>query len=164
MFQWYQNADVCYAYVEDVQLEKFGISRWFTRGWTLQELLAPAEVIFFFFGSEWTRLGTKSDLANQITTVTGIDEKALLDQDQLKKKSVAQRISWTSERETTRLEDTAYCLSIFGVNIPLLYGEGKNAFFRLQEEILKSTIDQSLFSWMHGIGYLHSLRKLWDIR
>ncbi|PMD15037.1 hypothetical protein NA56DRAFT_355959 [Hyaloscypha hepaticicola] len=134
MFQWYQNAGVCYAYVEDVQLENFGTSRWFTRGWTLQELLAPAEVIFF--GSEWTRLGTKSDLANQIITVTRIDEKALLHQDQLKKKSVAQRMSWASRRETTRLEDAAYCLlGIFGVNMPLLYGEGKNAFFRLQEEL-----------------------------
>jgi hypothetical protein len=155
MFQWYQNAGVCYAYVEDVQLENFGTSRWFTRGWTLQELLAPAEVIFF--GSEWIRLGTKFDLANQITAVTGIVEEALLYQDQLKKKSVAQRMSWASQRETTRLEDAAYCLlGIFGVNMPLLYGEGKNAFFRLQEEVLKSTVDQSLFSWsMASATYTH---------
>jgi hypothetical protein len=88
MFQWYQNALTCYAYVEDVQLEDFSASRWFTRGWTLQELLAPSGVIFFWSG--WTRVGTKADLAHQITEVAGIDTDALLDQDMLKKKSIAQ--------------------------------------------------------------------------
>jgi hypothetical protein len=146
MFQWYQKAGVCYAYVEDVQLENFSTSRWFTRGWTLQELLAPSDVMFFGIG--WTRLGTKFDLYGEISKVTGIEWEVLINEDFLRKKSIAQRMSWASKRKTTRLEDAAYCLlGIFGVNMPLLYGEGKNAFIRLQEEILKSSVDQSLFAW-----------------
>jgi hypothetical protein len=146
MFTWYQQASVCYAYVDDVQLHHFDKSRWFTRGWTLQELLAPSNVVFFVAG--WTRLGTKLSLAAQITKITGIDSEILLDQRLLKKRSVAQRMSWASRRETTRPEDTAYCLlGIFGVNMPLLYGEGENAFIRLQEEIVKFADDQSLFAW-----------------
>jgi hypothetical protein len=148
MYQWYQQAGVCYAYVEDVQigLEGFGESRWFTRGWTLQELLAPSEVIFF--GSGWTRLATRTELAPQIIEVTGIDGYTILNPDELRNQSIAQRMSWASRRETTRLEDEAYCLlGIFGVSMPLLYGEGQNAFIRLQEEILKISVDQSLFAW-----------------
>jgi hypothetical protein len=146
MFDWYSRADICYAHLEDVHLEDFTSSRWFTRGWTLRELLAPSDVVFF--GKGWDRLGTKSDLADQITQVTGIDWETLTYQGWLRKKSVAQRMSWASERETTRLEDEAYCLfGLFGVKMPLLYGEGRNAFIRLQEEILKLSVDQSLFAW-----------------
>ncbi|KAH8163127.1 hypothetical protein CIB48_g5096, partial [Xylaria polymorpha] len=62
--------------------------------------------------------------------------------------SVASRLQWASERQTTRAEDIAYCLlGIFDVNMPLLYGEGQRAFVRLQEVILKSTSDQSIFAW-----------------
>ena len=140
MFTWYQQASVCYAYVDDVQLHDFDKSRWFTRGWTLQELLAPSNVIFFVAG--WTRLGTKFSLAAQITKITGIDSEILHDQRLLRKRSVAQLMSWASRKETTRPEDTAYCLlGIFGVNMPLLYGEGENAFIRLQEELVKFADD-----------------------
>jgi Heterokaryon incompatibility protein (HET) len=146
MFQWYQQASICYAYVEDVMLDDFNTSRWFTRGWTLQELLAPSQV--YFYGTRWTTLGSKFDLANQISEVTGIDLDTLLSADRLRKKSIAQRMSWASRRQTTRLEDAAYCLlGIFGVNLPLLYGEGENSFIRLQEEIMRNSVDQSLFAW-----------------
>jgi hypothetical protein len=155
MFRWYQNAAICYAYLEDVVndseggLGDFGSSKWFTRGWTLQELLAPEEVKFFGPGGLlWTLLGTKSTLAKKITSTTGIDQASLLVPDQLNQKSVAQRMSWAAKRRTTRPEDMAYCLlGIFGVNMPLLYGEGQTAFYRLQEEIMKYSDDQSLFAW-----------------
>jgi hypothetical protein len=146
MFQWYRKARICYAYVEDVAVESFATSRWFTRGWTLQELLTPPDVIFY--GGGWSRLGGKVDLASKIAEVTKINEETILDRSRLRYNSIAQRMSWASKRKTTRIEDAAYCLlGIFGVNMPLLYGEGENAFIRLQEEILKSSLDQSLFAW-----------------
>lgn len=146
MYDWYTQAGICYAYLEDVLLDNFSSSRWFTRGWTLQELLAPAHVTFF--GKGWTRLGGKSDLANEISIATEIDWETLIYPGWLRKKSIAQRMCWASKRETTRLEDEAYCLfGIFGVKMPLLYGEGGNAFVRLQEEILKLSAEQSLFAW-----------------
>jgi ankyrin repeat protein len=151
MYRWYQEADVCYTYLADVLLEaefskaKFCSSRWFTRGWTLQELIAPLTVIFF--DSEWKELGTKASLQQFISDRTGIPSDILLGQD-LEKASVAQRMSWAADRETTRIEDRAYCLlGIFGINMPLLYGEGERAFIRLQEEILRVSDDHSLFAW-----------------
>jgi hypothetical protein len=166
MYRWYANAAICYAYLEDApegfphkQVEdvvddltdltgrRFVSSRWFSRGWTLQELLAPRRVTFFG-GKEWRVIGTKETLADWIVLATGVDREALLDPSQLRKISVARRMSWASNRVTTRIEDVAYCLlGIFGVNMPLLYGEGENAFIRLQEEIMKFSDDQSLFAW-----------------
>ncbi|KAH8805061.1 heterokaryon incompatibility protein-domain-containing protein [Xylogone sp. PMI_703] len=152
MFQWYEKASICYAYLEDVQLETFRNARWFTRGWTLQELLAPQNVVFM--GEGWTLLGTKAELASSITAVTGIDPLPLLNRDQIRRNSVAQRMSWASKRNTTRVEDAAYCLlGIFDANMPLLYGEAEDAFVRLQEEILKYSDDQSLFAWSISPDY-----------
>ena len=150
MFLWYQEAGVCYAYLEDVPAseigEFFGSSRWFTRGWTLQELIAPKQVVFF--GKHWTRLGTKASLADVVLNATGINKKTLLDPQYLRRNSVAQRMSWASKRSTTRVEDMAYSLlGIFDLNMAVLYGEGTNAFVRLQEEIMKNSDDQSLFAW-----------------
>ena len=146
MFQWYQKAGICYAYLEDVPVKSFATSRWFTRGWTLQELLAPPDVIFY--GEKWTLLGEKLILASLIAEVTKIGKETIVDRSRLRYNSIAQRMSWASKRKTTRMEDVAYCLlGICGVNMPLLYGEGENAFIRLQEEILKSSVDQSLFAW-----------------
>lgn len=153
MFRWYQNAEVCYAYLEDVTLEKYkavGLnSRWFSRGWTLQELLAPAEVKFFAdAGNTWEFLGSRHDLAEQISDLTHIDAKCLSGQTELKQKSISTRMSWAASRQTTREEDLAYCLlGIFDINMPLIYGEGPRAFQRLQEEIIKFSNDQSIFAW-----------------
>lgn len=124
----------------------FGASRWFTRGWTLQELIAPATVEFY--AQDWTRIGTKEELSHVLSQITGIDEPTLKGRD-VKEVSVAKRMmSWASKRVTTRIEDIAHCLiGIFGVNLPLLYGEGEAAYIRLQEEIMKSSDDQSLFAW-----------------
>lgn len=154
MYSWYTKADVCYIYLSDIPDDMFvgpvdsrlQTSRWFTRGWTLQELIAPENVRFFT--NNWKFLGTKTDLESILAIITGVNEGALSGSP-LEDFSIAQRMSWASKRVTTRSEDTAYCLmGLFNVNMPLLYGEGgEKAFARLQEEILKSSGDQSLFAW-----------------
>jgi hypothetical protein len=154
MYQWYQKAAVCYVYLSDVihpaagekytanesvsstnsfNTEQFLASRWWTRGWTLQELIAPRIVRFFAHnGNRWSLLGDKSSLLEIIVDRTSIDRK-VLEGYHVKTCSIANRMSWASERETTRIEDTAYSLlGLFGVNMPLLYGEGDRAFIRLQ--------------------------------
>jgi hypothetical protein len=160
MYHWYQTAAVCYAYLDDVSSrkrkrsdatltpswqEQFQKSKWFTRGWTLQELLAPRQVKFFDRNGAF--LGTKGDLKRTITSITKIPE-AVLDGDSLENYSIAQRLAWAASRQTTRAEDRAYCLlGLFGVHMPLLYGERENAFIRLQEEIIKKSNDQTIFAW-----------------
>jgi hypothetical protein len=149
MFRWYRDAEICYAYLSDVSapltksdnMDAFRFSKWFTRGWTLQELLAPDELTFF--DKDWKEIGTKEGLRETISKVTGI--KHLFN---FEDASVAQKMSWAARRETTRLEDQAYCLlGIFGVNMPPLYGEGPSAFLRLQLEIMRISNDESIFAW-----------------
>ncbi|KAF5860589.1 hypothetical protein ETB97_001363 [Aspergillus alliaceus] len=146
MYRWYQEAEVCYAYLADVPLKPLAESRWFTRGWTLQELIAPSSVIFL--DQEWNELGTKESLRDILSEITSIPTSILAGDDDVEVASVAQRMSWAARRETTRVEDRAYCLmGIFGINMPPIYGEGKNAFIRLQEEIMKVLDDHSIFAW-----------------
>jgi hypothetical protein len=167
MFRWYQDAKLCYVYLSDVfkstpnwhgksswkWKRAFKKSKWFTRGWTLQELLAPKDVIFY--DRNGNMLGTKSEHAHWISKITAIDTEALLDSEnthvrteRLKSFCVAKKMSWASRRTTSRTEDMAYCLlGIFDVNMPLLYGEGERAFIRLQEEILKNYCDDSILAW-----------------
>lgn len=153
MFSWYKNAQVCYTYFSDVfivvdqtqQRKQITKSRWFTRGWTLQELLAPSHIIFY--SNDWQSLGTKAELSDLLSEITNIDMDILHGLD-LHFASVSKKMSWASSRETSRIEDIAYCLlGIFNVNMPLLYGEQNKAFHRLQEEILKASYDASLFAW-----------------
>ncbi|KAK0735239.1 heterokaryon incompatibility protein-domain-containing protein, partial [Lasiosphaeria miniovina] len=156
MFTWYQRAAVCYAYLEDVSKDSregyrtwkdgFAESVWFTRGWTLQELLAPRNVVFY--GKGWKLLGTKSALAKTIEKATKIDELTLLEPRLMHKASVARRMAWAAGRITTRTEDAAYSLlGIFSINMMPLYGEGENAFLRLQEEIIRRSDDHTIFAW-----------------
>jgi hypothetical protein len=156
MFRWYQKAQVCYAYLSDVSTVKyddhyqvnseFRRSLWFTRGWTLQELLAPEVVVFY--NRDWVEIGSRSDANKLISSITGIEAKILRTPYPASSESVAKTMSWASKRNTTRLEDMAYCLmGLFDVNMPLLYGEGSKAFYRLQLEIIKSSTDQSIFAW-----------------
>ncbi|KAH8879042.1 HET-domain-containing protein [Thozetella sp. PMI_491] len=163
MFRWYKNAKVCYAHLNDAPAASsrptesyedlhaaYASCRWFTRGWTLQELLAPADVQFV--DASWNYIGTKLTNLKALEEITRIGRRFLRDVDELQFASVAQRMSWAAGRKTTRREDAAYCLlGIFGINMPLLYGEGDKAFFRLQEEIMKESDDQSLFAWNLGI-------------
>jgi len=153
MFKWYRDAAICYAYLSDVTSSEdpmlegssFRRSRWFTRGWTLQELLTPKELAFI--GSDWVEIGTKRSLGTAVSSTTRIDVKAL-DKQSWPEYSIAQKMSWAVGRQTTRLEDEAYCLmGLFDVNLPMLYGEGRRAFIRLQQEILRQSNDQSLFTW-----------------
>jgi hypothetical protein len=120
----------------------FQKSRWFTRGWTLQELIAPASVEFFSVEGE--RLGDKKSLERQIHEITGITAQALQG-GPLSQFSVKERISWTEKRETKREEDAAYSLlGIFDIHMPLIYGEGrKKALVRLQKEIKESVKGKS---------------------
>ncbi|KAH8784158.1 heterokaryon incompatibility protein-domain-containing protein [Hyaloscypha sp. PMI_1271] len=154
MYQWYQQADVCYVYLWDIvdpgfNSETFLKSKWFTRGWTLQELIAPSNLIFF--NQAWKDIGTKFSLHEYISQRTCIPSSLLLDLAISESFSIAQRMSWASDRETKRVEDVAYCLmGIFDINMPMLYGEGDRAFIRLQEEIIRSSPDQSIFAWESG--------------
>ena len=163
MYQWYGLADLCYAYLADVpprndhQAEGscFRESRWFTRGWTLQELISPINVVFL--SGDWAPIGSKHTLDSLVESVTKISHRALLHLEPLDKFSVAQRLSWAADRVTTREEDRAYSLlGIFDINMPTLYGEGDRAFRRLQEQIMQRIPDQSLFAWGHGGVYRSS--------
>ncbi|RYC55866.1 hypothetical protein CHU98_g10343 [Xylaria longipes] len=147
MYRWYLDSHICYALLPDAK-EKSDLrsSRWFKRGWTLQELLAPEEVEFY--DGEWKEICIRSEAAKEISRFTGIAVEVLVDRKPLARFSAATRMSWAANRATTRGEDMAYCLlGIFGVNMPLLYGEGSKAFQRLQEEILKTTEDYTLLAW-----------------
>ena len=151
MFRWYRSATRCYVYLSDVSSpaldtkdelselaceSAFRASRWFTRGWTLQELLAPCSVEFF--SREGNRLGDKQSLQQEIHEITGIPIQAL-QETTLSQFSVDERLSWAQNRQTTRKEDQAYALlGIFDVYMPLIYGEGRdNALKRLLKEIHK---------------------------
>ncbi|RMZ34758.1 hypothetical protein D0859_01050 [Hortaea werneckii] len=194
MFFWYQQAQVCYAYLWDISSEcpplsdartpnaegdvsetpgegqysqavdahpesavvrqwrvKFTECSWFTRGWTLQELIAPREVRFF--GVDWNRLGSSHHLVETIAARTLIDADLLRGRKELKRYSIAQRMSWAADRVTSRIEDRAYSLlGLFDVNVPLLYGEREKAFMRLQEEIIRRSNDQSILAWGYDMA------------
>ncbi|KAJ0303850.1 hypothetical protein COL516b_006292 [Colletotrichum fioriniae] len=155
MFRWYKEAAICLAYLSDVECCEPGTdecettlagSRWFTRGWTLQELLAPSSLDFY--DRDWTLVGSRTLFRGVIEKKTGIESIYLSGERGLAGASVAERMSWASERTTTRIEDVAYCLlGIFDVNMPLIYGEGIKAFQRLQEAIIRDNDDQSIFAW-----------------
>ena len=154
MYKWYRLAEVCYAYLADVPPREdhhtwgsaFHLSRWFCRGWTLQELIAPVSVEFL--SQDWATIGSKRDLVDLIESITKIDHEALMHWVPLDRFSAAQRLSWAASRQTTRVEDRAYSLlGLFDINMPTLYGEGNYAFRRLQELIMQRTPDQSLFAW-----------------
>jgi hypothetical protein len=151
MFYWYQRAVKCYVYLSDVQVpaevadasafritwaETFRRSRWFRRGWTLQELLAPPTVEFF--SKEGKRLGSRISLEQEIREITEIPIAVLRGQ-VISECSIEERMSWAANRTTTLKEDKVYCLlGIFGVFLPLIYGEGEAyATLRLKEEIQK---------------------------
>ncbi len=163
MFRWYQNAEVCYVFLSDLVLpvKNMGACRWFTRGWTLQELLAPRKLEFY--DSEWGRLGSKDDFIDIISEATRIPRAVLAHRQPIKDCSVAARMAWAASRNTTRIEDEAYCLlGIFDVHMPLIYGEGRQSFRRLQEEIVKRNSDLTIFAW-DTPPHLLSANRLFDL-
>ena len=158
MYRWYANSRVCYAYLHDVRdrfiftknddayPESNGWPEWFSRGWTLQEMIAPSNLQFFNKG--WRAIGDKKTLAHTLTLITEIPQHILKEGLFGNRPCVAQIISWAARRTTTRVEDRAYSLmGLLDVNMPMLYGEGKKAFHRLQLEIIRSSNDQSIFAW-----------------
>jgi energy-coupling factor transporter ATP-binding protein EcfA2 len=176
MFRWYCEAVRCYVYLSDVSYRRrghdqeepkwestFQASKWFTRGWTLQELLAPKSVIFF--SREGDQLGDKSSLEQMIHKATRIPVEILRGAP-LSTCSVRERMRWSEDRITTRKEDRAYCLlGIFGIVMPPMYGEGDHAFERLECEINRHTRDKELlleslnsgspFTRVNNIGEVH---------
>jgi hypothetical protein len=133
MFGFYARARVCYAYLQDVlgssdidpdldmdaiQVFHLPHSNWFTRGWTLQELLAPKELVFFT--STWSIIGTKNELSSTISEVTGIPVELFGGEEDVSIHGfdIATRMSWVANRVTTRIEDIAYCmLGILDINM-----------------------------------------------
>ncbi|KAK7455258.1 hypothetical protein VKT23_011130 [Stygiomarasmius scandens] len=161
MYQYYLDAHVCYVYLSDTlgKFEEdprdvystFRRSRWFTRGWTLQELLAPNYVVFL--GKNWTEIGTRWSLRDAISAITSIPIR-VFENGEIDTFSIAQKMSWAALRKTTRPEDQAYCLmGLFGVSMSPIYGEGgPKAFMRLQQEIIKISDDRSIFAWTALVG------------
>ncbi|KAI0022651.1 heterokaryon incompatibility protein-domain-containing protein [Xylariomycetidae sp. FL0641] len=181
MFSWYQQTQVCFVYLSDVtttaaatlpaqsmtcgeeppppQHSPLSEARWWSRGWTLQELLAPNKLVFF--SGSWEPIGVINkadgatskntpyqDFTTSVSAITGIGRVFLLGLQSLSEASIALRMSWAASRVTTRVEDMSYCLmGLFGINMPLLYGEGERAFQRLQHLIMGVSTDQSIFAW-----------------
>ena len=162
MYRWYANAKACYAYLHDVDGSSFptkkdnekypksnGWPEWFSRGWTLQEMIAPSDVQFF--NENWEHIGTKKTRAPMLSNITGVPAQILRNGLNANRPCVARIMSWATNRTTTRVEDRAYSLmGLLDVNMPMLYGEGRKAFHRLQLEIIRSSNDQTVFAWGHA--------------
>ncbi|KAF2792879.1 HET-domain-containing protein [Melanomma pulvis-pyrius CBS 109.77] len=157
MYRWYRSSAFCAVFLADatpipinMPLSQYFTgalreSRWITRGWTLQELIAPRYISFY--DRDWSFICDKEEVIPALESVTGIPSNVLRGEG-LTDESVAQRFSWAANRATTRVEDLAYSLmGLFDIHMPMLYGEGEKAFIRLQEEILKNNGDDSIFSW-----------------
>lgn len=154
MYWWYKKSSVCYAFLQDVETtsnpesddSSFRNSVWFTRGWTLQELIAPKNVIFL--DADWQEIGTKETLAETVSQITNVECGVLCGDIKLSDVCVAKKMAWASKRETLKVEDRAYSLlGIFGVNMTTIYGEGEGAFVRLQQEIMHHSSDHTIFAW-----------------
>jgi len=162
MYRWYGNSRICYAYLHDVHGSSFptakdyarypeskGWPEWFSRGWTLQEMIAPRDVQFF--NKDWHPIGDKKTLAPILEDITRVPRDILEEGLSSNRPCIAQIMSWAANRTTTRVEDRAYSLmGLLDVNMPMLYGEGKKAFHRLQLEIIRTSDDQSIFAWDCG--------------
>jgi hypothetical protein len=160
MWNYYAESNICYVYMADVQDseagwdQRFRKSEWFTRGWTLQELIAPVYVEFY--AEDWSPIGTKIERHEEIADITKIDLTVLVRTNEIDLFSAAEKLSWVAHRNVTREEDEAYSLfGLFEVNMPLLYGEGRErAFIRLQEAIYNSTADHTLFLFRHSLYHI----------
>jgi hypothetical protein len=161
MWNYYANSNICYVYMVDVldsepgRDQRFRQSEWFTRGWTLQELIAP--VCVEFYARNWLMIGTKFERYKEIADITGIDRELLVRTQDADSFSASERLSWAAHRQVTREEDVAYSLlGLFDVNMPLIYREVREkAFTRLQEAIYNSTTDHSLFLFRYSLHHDH---------
>ena len=153
MYEWYEKSEVCYACLHDVSdPSKFTESDWFSRGWTLQELIAPKRLKFFT--KDWTLIGSREDLIDPIAERTGISHEILRSGKIPPEVTISQKMVWTAQRETTMAEDRAYSLlGIFGVSMVPIYGVGDAAFEDLQYRIIAKYADQTLFAWFHTVTH-----------
>lgn len=164
MFRWYKNAQQCYVYLADVShgcnrtdrqarskwKTEFSKSRWFTRGWTLQELIAPQSVDFYSSDGWW--LGDKQSLERYIYEITRIPVRAIQGVP-LPTFGVEERIMWSNDRTTTRIEDKAYSLlGILGIHMPLVYGEGDHAFERLRSTMSSRDVLPRMVRMLEAVG------------
>ncbi|KAG9313428.1 hypothetical protein JVU11DRAFT_5749 [Chiua virens] len=149
MYRWYQTSDVCYAYLYDVSdISQFTQSDWFSRGWTLQELIAPKKLKFF--GKDWRFLGTREDLINQISEISEMCPEVLRSSQIPRDVTISQKMRWAAKRQTTKVEDRAYSLlGVLGVRLDPIYGIDDGAFEDLQHKLITQYSDQTLFSWYH---------------
>lgn len=166
MFRWYGESQRCYVYLSDVGgglgwEQQFRTSRWFTRGWTLQELIAPQSVEFF--SKEGKLLGDKASLEHLIHEITDIPKEALRSRP-LSTFSLDQRMKWSANRNTTLEEDKAYCLlGLFNVTLPVIYGEGqKRAMERLHQEVISSSsvMKVEVARWLSPFDFIAKQREL----
>jgi len=156
MWNYYKDSNICYVYMMDVADSEAGWDRrfqtslWFTRAWTLQELIAPAHVEFY--ARDWSPIGTKLERYKEIADITKVNPDLLVQAETVDGFNAAEKFSWAAHRDVTREEDKAYSLlGLFNVNMPLLYGEGgERAFIRLQEEIYKTVTDHTLFLFSYS--------------
>ncbi|KAG2129011.1 hypothetical protein DEU56DRAFT_502924 [Suillus clintonianus] len=175
MFSWYKESAITIVYLADVSdISQLKDSQWFKRGWTLQELLAPGFIRFY--KQDWQPLidsdkNHKDELLTVLHDITRIEIK-VLEKFQPGVDNVKKRLSWVGGRTTKKIEDIAYCLmgkrhhsrwivlmpllGIFGIHMPVMYGEKLHAFVRLQKEIMALTDDLSLFDWLGESSTLHS--------
>ena len=173
MYRWYQDAFVCIVYLAgSSSVKDFRDEPWFTRGWTLQELLAPRDLRMY--GKDWTPICPKEEentftlpwenqrrspssrlpndkrsiyMLDAISKVTGIDEAYVREFSSMEV-SLSEKMRWASKRKTTRAEDIAYSLlGIFNISMPIAYGEGNMAFRRLLEVIAQHSQDLTFFAW-----------------
>ena len=167
MFKWYSPVKMCYVYLPDVssvknefqegerdektrkntkwRIESLEHSDWFTRGWTLQELLAPTEL--YFFDRYWRLLGSKATLSAQIQRVTGIEARYI--NGDVSKACIAVKMSWLAPKTNGRNREHGILhVKLFGINTFIRYGEGEAAFLRLGQELIRQRpTDESIFAW-----------------
>ncbi|QIX02555.1 hypothetical protein AMS68_008072 [Peltaster fructicola] len=156
MWRWYREASICYVYLHDVQRSNsmwYHDAEWFTRGWTLQELLAPEYTTFF--DQDWEKIGNRDTLTVKISRATGIPVYILRDPGLIPRQSIAARMSWAAGRKTTKIEDRAYSLlGLLGVHMPIIYGEQEASMARLQRLLLDRN-DETLFAWSSAAEGYH---------
>ncbi|KAG1840817.1 heterokaryon incompatibility protein-domain-containing protein [Suillus subalutaceus] len=152
MFKWYRDAHVCIAYLSDTtSIDDLHEDVWFTRGWTLQELLAPWRMKFYV--GNWQPLTSDLNDKENFEVIAALSRATRIPLDDLRHfrpgvRNVHEKMMWASTRTTTRIEDEAYSLiGIFDVSMMVAYGEGKRAFYRLMEAIIRKCEEWQIFAW-----------------
>jgi hypothetical protein len=168
MFRWYRNSTVCIVYLgQSEKVNDILHDEWTTRGWTLQELLAPYRIKFFnkywvpLVGGENDIKWEETELSKTLERATGVPHDALRRKFKPSPSKVDERMTWAARRKTTRAEDVAYSLmGVFDVSLQIAYGEGGDrAFCRLIEVIMQAG-DPSVLNWTGEAAVHHTSRAI----